>query len=449
MVGTVNNFDAAKGFGFICAPNFPADVYFKGESEVCMPGQEVVFILQYTQDGKPQAREVSPPMQAGELFSGIVRRYNAKNGYGFLHVEGRPQDVYFQRKDLPPDIQEQPLEGAQFQFTVATVGGKVQAQDLEWLAMPPAKRPGEMAPEPPAKRPRPTMSQGGTIRVQRPASAPAPAGDRLMGMVKSFNPQKGFGFIGSPALPGDAYFSAKSLPEAFRAMPLNNRQVSFTPFQTADGKLQAQSIQETPDSWWSFGVLVYEMLAGRSPFNDADENQVLSLVLAGRVSYPVNFSKESKDFVARLLTKSPTRRLGAPEIADSWTIKGHAFFKPLNWTDVESGNLTPPFVPQLTNPMDNFTQIEDSEQVTGEPPSCEAFGNWDQCVDFSAEGKALAAELEQKRRDAKEEEARKLQEEDEARRKRMEGEETTAKEVDVDVTPVTVKPSKGSCCEVQ
>ncbi|CAJ1378181.1 unnamed protein product [Effrenium voratum] len=124
--------------------------------------------------------------------------------------------------------------------------------------------------------------------------------------------------------------------------------------------------------WWSFGVLVYEMLAGRSPFNDADENQVLSLVLAGRVSYPVNFSKESKDFVARLLTKSPTRRLGAPEIADSWTIKGHAFFKPLNWTDVESGNLTPPFVPQLTNPMDNFTQIEDSEQVTGEPPSCEA-----------------------------------------------------------------------------
>eukprot|EP00913_Durusdinium_trenchii_P024882 g23356.t1 len=67
--------------------------------------------------------------------------------------------------------------------------------------------------------------------------------------------------------------------------------------------------------WWSFGVLTYEMLVGRSPFNDPDENQVLALALSGRVSYPVFFSKQSKDFVGRLLTKSPTRRLGAPEIS--------------------------------------------------------------------------------------------------------------------------------------
>eukprot|EP00434_Breviolum_minutum_P004727 symbB.v1.2.004166.t1/scaffold235.1/size321457/25 len=66
--------------------------------------------------------------------------------------------------------------------------------------------------------------------------------------------------------------------------------------------------------WWSYGVLVYEMLVGRSPFNDADENQVLALALSGRVSYPVFLSKPSKDFIGRLLTKIPSRRLGAPEI---------------------------------------------------------------------------------------------------------------------------------------
>eukprot|EP00435_Cladocopium_sp_Y103_P059501 s1296_g21.t1 len=88
--------------------------------------------------------------------------------------------------------------------------------------------------------------------------------------------------------------------------------------------------------WWSYGVLVYELLVGKSPFNDADESQVLALALSARVSYPVFISKPAKDFIGRLLNKSPTRRLGAPEIKAVDPVAGHVGFgshQKLGWGD--------------------------------------------------------------------------------------------------------------------
>lgn len=147
--------------------------------------------------------------------------------------------------------------------------------------------------------------------------------------------------------------------------------------------------------WWSYGVLVYEMLVGKSPFNDADESQVLALALSARVTYPVFISKPSKDFIGRLLNKSPTRRLGAPEIKDTHTIQGHAFFKSLEWSKVLSGRLSPPFPPE--GEEENYQDIPDSEADTQPAPSEETFSAWDHYVNFSAEGVALAESLEQQR----------------------------------------------------
>ncbi|CAE7644367.1 PPR4, partial [Symbiodinium sp. CCMP2456] len=93
MVGSVKTFDPAKGYGFISAPNFPVDIYFKPELEPVAVGQQVTFTIHWTPQGKPQAREVTSPMQAGEFLSGTVRRYNPNKGFGFLAVEGRSQDA--------------------------------------------------------------------------------------------------------------------------------------------------------------------------------------------------------------------------------------------------------------------------------------------------------------------------------------------------------------------
>lgn len=192
--------------------------------------------------------------------------------------------------------------------------------------------------------------------------------------------------------------------------------------------------------WWSYGVLVYEMLVGKSPFNDADESQVLALALSARVTYPVFISKPSKDFIGRLLNKSPTRRLGAPEIKDTHTIQGHAFFKSLEWSKVLSGRLSPPFPPE--GEEENYQDIPDSEADTQPAPPEETFSAWDHYVNFSAEGVALAESLEQQRLAKLQE--KKAQDEEQERIRGV-SEQTPAK-VDVDIAQV--KPGT-SCCGLQ
>mmetsp|Transcript_41876 Transcript_41876/g.51549 ORF Transcript_41876/g.51549 Transcript_41876/m.51549 type:complete len:470 (-) Transcript_41876:15-1424(-) len=269
MIGQVKTFDPNKGYGFISAPNFPQDVYFKAMDPALevQNGMEVTFTLKYTPDGKAQAHNVCRPVQSGEILVGTVRSYNPNKGFGFLAVDGRSQDAYFKKAGLPPELQEEPsLEGAQFQFTVNLNGNKLQAQDLEFLTSS-----GPSGPPVPSKRAapgatntfstkryrydeRPQVSNGhgayvgGTIRAHPSAKGGAPAGPpgleaRHSGSVKSFNPHKGFGFIFCPALQTDVYLNAKQLPEQWRSRPLDGRQVSFKVIYTVDGKAQANDVQ--------------------------------------------------------------------------------------------------------------------------------------------------------------------------------------------------------------
>eukprot|EP00439_Symbiodinium_sp_Y106_P052364 s434_g7.t1 len=80
------------------------------------------------------------------------------------------------------------------------------------------------------------------------------------------------------------------------------------------------------------------------------------------------------------------------------TVKGHAFFKGLEWDDLEAGRLKPPFVPEIGESMDH---IEFYEESAGEPePPCEQdFSNWDDVTSYAEEGRRRAIELEKMRQD--------------------------------------------------
>lgn len=49
--------------------------------------------------------------------------------------------------------------------------------------------------------------------------------------------------------------------------------------------------------WWSFGVLLYEMLIGKSPFTGADEDELLWNVCNEKVVFPLFLSKESVQII--------------------------------------------------------------------------------------------------------------------------------------------------------
>ncbi|CAO3617229.1 unnamed protein product [Mucor fragilis] len=117
--------------------------------------------------------------------------------------------------------------------------------------------------------------------------------------------------------------------------------------------------------WWAFGVLVYEMLLGQSPFRGEDEDEIFDAILEDEILYPVNMSRDSVSICQRLLNRDPKKRLGAGP-SDAAEIKEHPFFHGVNWDDMLAKRVPPPFCPSITGPLDtsNF-----DEEFTRERPA--------------------------------------------------------------------------------
>ncbi|KAF5728214.1 serine/threonine-protein kinase WAG1-like [Tripterygium wilfordii] len=87
--------------------------------------------------------------------------------------------------------------------------------------------------------------------------------------------------------------------------------------------------------WWAFGILIYELLYGTTPFKGGSKEGTLRNIASNmQVKCHVAESEEkgmeeAKDLIGRLLVKEPSRRLGCSKGATE--IKRHRFFDGLNW----------------------------------------------------------------------------------------------------------------------
>ncbi|CAJ1051418.1 protein kinase C delta type-like [Xyrichtys novacula] len=99
--------------------------------------------------------------------------------------------------------------------------------------------------------------------------------------------------------------------------------------------------------WWSFGVLVYEMLIGQSPFQGDDEDELFESIRSDVPHYPRWITKEAKSLLELLFERDPSRRLGV--VGD---IRAHSFFKTINWPALEKREVAPPFKPKVKSPGD-------------------------------------------------------------------------------------------------
>ncbi|XP_059925855.1 protein kinase C delta type-like isoform X1 [Gadus macrocephalus] len=99
--------------------------------------------------------------------------------------------------------------------------------------------------------------------------------------------------------------------------------------------------------WWSFGVLVYEMLIGQSPFQGDDEDQLFESIRMDTPHYPRWITKESKDLMEKLFERDVSQRLGVVG-----NVRLHSFFKSINWPALERREVKPPFKPKVKGPND-------------------------------------------------------------------------------------------------
>lgn len=86
--------------------------------------------------------------------------------------------------------------------------------------------------------------------------------------------------------------------------------------------------------WWALGVMVYEMIDGRTPFNAKTNRLIKERIVNVDLKFSPRFTEDAKDFVSKLLTKNEANRLGSGSHGFQH-IKRHPWFKGLDWGSVE------------------------------------------------------------------------------------------------------------------
>jgi protein-serine/threonine kinase len=100
--------------------------------------------------------------------------------------------------------------------------------------------------------------------------------------------------------------------------------------------------------WWTYGVLLYEMLFGKPPFSDRNTNSLYRKIIFEEPSYSSNknVSDEAVHLIKQLLQKNIKKRI-APE-----KIPSHPFFKKLDFSEIVKLKIKPPFKPLVRGKED-------------------------------------------------------------------------------------------------
>jgi len=135
--------------------------------------------------------------------------------------------------------------------------------------------------------------------------------------------------------------------------------------------------------WWGLGVLIYCLMTATEPFSHVDHKhlQVVILglwttsstyaevfsVLFGNVDYfKPGMTAEAQSLIQALLQILPSNRLGYKDpsghcLAADCELRSHPFFKGINWESVESGVMTPPYLPSKSKKVANLTSSTSSQ----------------------------------------------------------------------------------------
>jgi len=120
----------------------------------------------------------------------------------------------------------------------------------------------------------------------------------------------------------------------------------------------------TAVDWWSLGTLMYEMLTGLPPFYSQNINIMYQKILSGELRFPSYVSAEAQSILEGLLTRDPEKRLGSKD-KEASDVRGHAFFKSIDWGKLNRKEIDAPFKPKVKNEacLDNIDKVFTQEKA--------------------------------------------------------------------------------------
>ncbi|XP_020293158.1 ribosomal protein S6 kinase 2 beta [Pseudomyrmex gracilis] len=125
--------------------------------------------------------------------------------------------------------------------------------------------------------------------------------------------------------------------------------------------------------WWSFGVLMFEMLTGALPFQGATRKETMTQILKAKLGMPLNISPEAQALLRVLFKRNPANRLGSGGTEE---IKNHIFFATIDWDALYKKEIKPPFKPAIKDDdafyFDSEFTCKTPKDSPGVPPSANA-----------------------------------------------------------------------------
>jgi len=109
--------------------------------------------------------------------------------------------------------------------------------------------------------------------------------------------------------------------------------------------------------WWSFGILIFEMLTGYTPFYDPTPMKTYENILNGTITYPDYLPPDILDLLQKLIVKDLTQRLGNLQ-GGSNDVKNHPWFKEVIWERLLSRDIETPYEPPITSGVGDTSQFD-------------------------------------------------------------------------------------------
>jgi serine/threonine protein kinase len=104
---------------------------------------------------------------------------------------------------------------------------------------------------------------------------------------------------------------------------------------------------------WSLGVLIFEMVCGRTPFHSPgmDQTSLFRAIVKGVYKLDDSFSPAASSIVAGFLTKDPAKRLGSLAGRED-DVYAHPWFTGIHFDVLRRKGIHAPFAPKIADPLD-------------------------------------------------------------------------------------------------
>lgn len=112
--------------------------------------------------------------------------------------------------------------------------------------------------------------------------------------------------------------------------------------------------------WWSFGILLFELLTGTTPFVDNNKERLFELILNSEILFDKYsyISLTAIDLIEKLLMKDPYKRIGSTGGLSQ--LQDHSFFTGINFESLLNKDYKSLYLPQLYNIKDDVQYFDES-----------------------------------------------------------------------------------------